>query len=93
MVREYVLSELHAGTQTTGHTEAPVQTDWTVAGESTYRPVLLSHYVPTGCAITGLAVFVVPPDRAFVHPGEMATHISHAMHDPNDLTELVIVED
>jgi hypothetical protein len=93
MVREYVLSELQAGTQTTGHTGASVQTDWTVAGENTYRPVLLSHYVATGCAITGLAVLVVPPGRAFIHPGEMATQISHVMHDSNDLTELVIVDD
>jgi hypothetical protein len=55
--------------------------------------VLLSHYVDGACAITGLAVLVLAPDRPFVHPGELATQISRLTQDVDDVTALLVVED
>ncbi|HKP61057.1 MAG TPA: protein kinase [Polyangiales bacterium] len=93
MAREYVMAELHGGAQSTGASELSVNTDWTTFGETSYRPVLLSHYVGGACTITGLAVLVVPPDRPFVHPGEVATQISRLTQEAGDVTGLLVSED
>lgn len=93
LVREYVMAEVHAGEESTDASQLAVETDWTRFGETSYRPVLLSHYGPSGHVITGLAVFVVSDDRPFVYPGEVATEISHIIHDLGDVTGLVVVDD
>jgi hypothetical protein len=93
LVRDYVMAELHAGEESTDATQIAVQTDWTRVGEHSYRPVLLSHYGPSGHVITGVAVFIVSDDRQFVYPGEAATEISQFIHDIGDVTGLVVVGD
>jgi hypothetical protein len=93
MAREYVLAETHAGTQITGASELSVATQWTAFGETSYRPVLLSHYNDEGCVISGLAVFVVEHDRPFAYPGEVATQISRMTQDVGDVTGVVVQDD
>jgi hypothetical protein len=93
LAREYIMAEVAGGAQSTGASELSVQTDWTVFGETPYRPVLLSHYIDGGCAITGLAVLVLPADGGFAHPGELATQISRLTQDVGDVTGLLVIEE
>jgi hypothetical protein len=93
MAREYILAEVQASGQSTGASELSVHTDWTVFGETVYRPVLLSHTTEAGHAIAGLAVFVVAPNRPFVHPAELATQISRMLQSAGEVHCLVITED
>ncbi|HKU40992.1 MAG TPA: protein kinase [Polyangiales bacterium] len=93
MVRDYIQAEVAQSGQSTGASELTAQTDWTYFGESSYRPVLLSHYQGQDCVITGLAVFVLAPDKPFVYPGEVAAQISRMLHEAGDVTGLVVEED
>jgi len=93
MAREYVLAETQSGEQITGASQLSVVTQWTAFGETSYRPVLLSHYNEAGCVISGLAVFVVEHARPFVYPGEVATQISRMTHDVGDATGVVVQDD
>jgi hypothetical protein len=77
MAREYIEGETHGHEATTGsEIETEVRTEWTSFGEASFRPVLLSHYVDAGYAITGLAVFSVAVDQPFTYPGETAANLS-----------------
>jgi Protein kinase domain/AAA ATPase domain len=79
MAREYIEGETHGHEATTGGDtglQTEVRTEWTTFGEASFRPVLLSHYVDTGYAITGLAVFAVAVDQPFTYPGETAANLS-----------------
>lgn len=90
MVQQYVLAELHADAQSTGATEHALPADWTASAEGGYRPVLLSHYARTGHTITGVALLVVPLDRPFVHPGQVAAQISQVAQEVGDVTGLLV---
>ena len=77
MAREYIAGETHGHEATTGsEVDTELRTEWTSFGESSFRPVLLSHYVDGGYAITGLAVFAVTVDQPFTYPGETAANLS-----------------
>jgi hypothetical protein len=93
LAREYVMAEVQGSEQSTGASELSVQTAWTSFGETPYRPVLLSHYTDGGCAITGLAVFVLPASRQFAHPGELATQLSRVSQESGDVTGLLVLDD
>jgi hypothetical protein len=93
MVRDYIAGESGEGGTTTGEvTETTHRTDWTVLGEALYRPVLLSHYVDEGFAITGLAVFAVGPEQQFSYPRDAAIQLSQLAADMGDVTSLVVSE-
>jgi hypothetical protein len=92
MVREYVMAEVHAGEQSTGASELSVKTDWSAFSETLYRPVLLSHYIEAGHAISGVALMVVTRDRSFAYPGELATQISRVMQEAGDVTGLIVAD-
>lgn len=93
MVREYLSTELERTAEITEASELSVQTSWTTFGETSYRPVLLSHYVEAGCTITGLAVLVVDPHNPFMHPAEIAAHISRLTQEAGDVTVLLVAQD
>jgi hypothetical protein len=94
MVREYVAAETQGRDATTGAaTETEVRTDWTAFGEAFYRPVLLSHYVDTGYAITGIAVFAVGPGQRFVYPSEVAAQLSRLAVESGDVVPMVVREE
>jgi hypothetical protein len=93
MVREYLMAEVHAGDESTGASDLPVETDWNAFSETAYRPVLLSHYGAAGHTICGVALLVVARDGAFMYPGEVATQISHVLEESGDVTGLVVAED
>ena len=92
MVRDYLAGESGAGETTGETTETTHRTDWSSLGEALYRPVLLSHYVDEGFAITGIAVFSVGPEQAFAYPRDAAIQLSQLASDMGDVTSLVISE-
>jgi hypothetical protein len=92
IAREYVLAEVHAGELSTGASEL-THTVRTVMGEGVYRPVLLSHYVGSIHAITGLAIFLFAQDQPFTHPAELAAHLSRLAQESGDVTGLVVLND
>jgi hypothetical protein len=55
-----------------------------------YRPVLLSHPVRTGMAITGVVVLAIPRDTHFVHPARLATELSRRIAQSGDVSSLVV---
>jgi tRNA A-37 threonylcarbamoyl transferase component Bud32 len=94
MVRDYLAAE-SAGDGATRGSEAPAAdgAESPVHIEALYRPVLLSHSVDQGFAISGVAVFVVEPERRFPYPGEAAAQLSQLMVEVGDVTSLVIGDD
>jgi hypothetical protein len=92
IVREYVLGQTQAGESTTGEDTSVARTDWTVIGEATYRPVLLSHYFDDGFAITGIAVFNVQSDDSFTYPRAAALLLSQLAVEMGDVTSIVVSE-
>jgi len=90
IVNEYIAAEAQADTQATGITEVGVQSGATF-DQTSFRPVLLSHYVDGTCVITGLAVFVHALDRPFVHPAQLAAQLSEMAQDAGDATGLLVI--
>jgi hypothetical protein len=85
MAREYIAGETHGHDTSTGSDlDTELRTEWTAFGEASFRPVLLSHYVDSGYAITGLAVLAVALNQPFVYPGETATHLSRMAVESGD---------
>ena len=94
MAREYIAGETHGHEVTTGSdVETEVRTEWTSFGEASFRPVLLSHYVDSGYAITGLAVFAVAVDQPFAYPGETAAQLSRIAVETGDATAIPHFDD
>jgi hypothetical protein len=93
LVREYLAGETGEAGATTGDiTDTTHRTDWSVLGQVLYRPVLLSHYVDAGFAITGIAVFAVGPEQQFSYPRDAAIQLSQLAVDMGDVTSLVVSE-
>ncbi|HKU39163.1 MAG TPA: hypothetical protein VJR89_13475, partial [Polyangiales bacterium] len=93
MVRDYIAGESGESGSTTGETaETTHRTDWTVLGDAFYRPVLLSHYMDEGFAITGIAVFAVSPGQQFAYPRDAAIQLSQLAADLGDVTSLIVSE-
>ena len=91
MVRDYIAAESDEDLATTPETaETTHRTDWSMQTESLYRPVLLSHYVDEGFAITGLAVFAVSPEQHFAYPRDTAIQLSQLAADMGDVTSIVV---
>jgi hypothetical protein len=55
-----------------------------------YYPVLLSHVVNDGMAITGVAVLALPHDAPFVLPGRLATELSRRVAQSGDVSTMVV---
>ncbi len=54
-----------------------------------HRLVLLSHQMPEGFAVTGVAALVVEPSAGYTHPGSLASHLSRLMFDAGDVTPIL----
>jgi Protein kinase domain/AAA ATPase domain len=93
MAREYILAEVQAAGLSTGASELSITTEWTTSGDSTYRPVLLSHYQGANHVITGVAVFAVVPERPFIHPAELASYVSSIVQESGDVAGMTVSED
>jgi hypothetical protein len=94
MAREYIAGETHGHEASTGSDlETGIRTEWTSFGEASFRPVLLSHYVDSGYAITGLAVFAVTVDRPFAYPGETAANLSRMAVENGDAAAIPRFDD
>ena len=64
---------------------------WHVDSEfGVYRPVLLSHSVAEGIAITGVAVLAVAAQTPFVPPGRLATELSRRVANIGDVSSLLV---
>jgi hypothetical protein len=55
-----------------------------------YLPVLLSHPVERGTAITGVAVLVVSEDKRFSYPTRLAIELSRRAEQMGDVTGMVV---
>jgi hypothetical protein len=53
-----------------------------------YAFVLLSHQVPAGLGVTGVAALAPKPGTQFVHPGRLATRLSRMLADLGDAVPL-----
>jgi Protein kinase domain/AAA ATPase domain len=93
MVREYIAAETQGTAIETGDADLSQHADWTTFGQSAYRPVLLSHYLESGCTITGMAVFAVEDDRPFSYPGELASSVSRMLQASGDVTGVMVAEE
>ncbi len=55
-----------------------------------HRLVLLSHQMPDGFAVTGVAALVLPPGAPFTHPGALASQLSRLTFDAGDVTPILM---
>jgi tRNA A-37 threonylcarbamoyl transferase component Bud32 len=81
LARNYIEAELSQDDGATGEATGSLErtSGWTQDGDSTYRPVLLSHTTADGPTITGLAVVLVPPGARFRHPTRTAADVSRRL--------------
>ena len=91
--REYLNAELRdqdVRTSSMMLDSAPMISEMTgIAGER-YRPVLLSHPVAGGFAITGVAIAVLKPGRRFTFPGPLAIQLSRILHESGDVAPSIV---
>jgi hypothetical protein len=55
-----------------------------------YLPVLLSHPVEDGAAITGVVVLVVPEDKRFTYPTRLAIELSKRVEQIGDVSGMIV---
>jgi hypothetical protein len=91
--REYLNAEMRdqdVRTSSMMLDSAPMISEMTgIAGER-YRPVLLSHPVAGGFAITGVAIAVLKPGRRFAFPGPTAIQLSRILHEAGDVAPAIV---
>jgi hypothetical protein len=59
--------------------------EWTGEHGEQYRPVLLSHGVASGFAITGVALLGFAPGTPFLYPASIATELSRLLVETGDI--------
>jgi hypothetical protein len=64
--------------------------EWHGPGTDRYVPVLLSHQVDSGLAITGVAVLMVDATCRFTYPAALATELSRLCHEAGDVSIAII---
>jgi hypothetical protein len=86
--REYLNAELRdqdVRTSSMMLDSAPAVSGMTGSQGERFRPVLLSHPVQGGFAITGVAIAVLLPGVRFAFPGPTATQLSRILHESGDV--------
>jgi hypothetical protein len=63
---------------------------WTSELGDRYRPLLLSHQMSGGFAVTGVAIVVETPGMLFAHPGAIVAHLSRLAADSGDASPTLI---
>jgi len=83
--------DLHTGSLEIDGTDAIEATHmvWDGAQGERHQLVVLSHRLPMGFAITGVAALLLEPGASFVHPGALAAHLSRLTLDAGDVTPIL----
>lgn len=64
--------------------------EWRGPGDVRYVPVLLSHPVKQGLAISGVAVLMIDATARFSYPGALANEFSRLCQEAGDITVAII---
>jgi hypothetical protein len=87
-VSQYLRTELHEVELKTRSLEEDLDAKntalWTSELGERYRPLLLSHQMAGGFAVTGVAIVVETSATHFVHPGAVVAHLSRLAADSGD---------
>jgi hypothetical protein len=96
MVRELAQSYLTAqvadadSTADESDQTSQLHAEWSEHPDMTFRPVLLSHEIPGGLAVTGVAVLAGSDPKGFHHPYRLATEISRQLQQFGDVTAMIV---
>ncbi|HVW25870.1 MAG TPA: hypothetical protein VHC69_10895 [Polyangiaceae bacterium] len=93
LARDYLSSKItdENDTRTVGDATAPsFIREWRGPGDVRYVPVLLSHPVKRGLAISGVAVLLIDATARFSYPGALATELSRVCQEAGDVTVAII---
>jgi hypothetical protein len=93
VVSEFIDSELHErelSTRSMENEDVPAKNSlWPSAQGEQHQLVLLSHQMPEGFAVSGVAALVVKAGSVFSHPGSLASHLSRLVFDAGDVTPIL----
>jgi hypothetical protein len=93
-VGEFLGAELHDRDVKTQSLEQDLDSPdialWTSELGDRYRPLLLSHQMSSGFAVTGVAIVVETPGMPFAHPGAIVAHLSRLAADSGDASPTLI---
>lgn len=94
LAREYLASRMneHEEARTAGDVSAVTSLvrEWKGPGDVRYVPVLLSHEMKQGLAITGVAVLMIDASARFDHPAALATELSRLCHKAGDIVVTIV---
>jgi len=94
LARDYLASEIHDENETRVLEEASAVTsftrEWRGEGTVRYVPVLLSHQVEQGTAISGVAVLMVDGTGRFAYPAALASELSRLCHEAGDIAVWIV---
>ncbi|HKU40853.1 MAG TPA: protein kinase [Polyangiales bacterium] len=86
-IRGFIASELQDGNTATA-TLFDIRAPGPATGIEGCELVLLSHHVPGGFVITGVAALICQASATFIHPGALATRLSRLLAELQDATAL-----
>jgi hypothetical protein len=83
-ISDFVDLQLEDHSTATLHLDTDSESSVLTTQVGRYAFVLLSHQVPAGLGITGVAALAPEPGTHFVHPGTLATRLSRMLADVGD---------
>jgi Protein kinase domain/AAA ATPase domain len=93
VISEFIDAELHErelSTRSMENEDVPAKNSlWPSAQGEQHQLVLLSHQMPEGFAVSGVAALVVKVGSLFSHPGSLASHLSRLVFDAGDVTPIL----
>jgi hypothetical protein len=92
VVADFIDAELHERELATRSLEDEVPANnslWPTPYGDKHQLVLLSHQMPEGFAVSGVAALLVKAGAPFTHPGTLATHLSRLVFDAGDVTPIL----
>ncbi|HEX3596275.1 MAG TPA: AAA family ATPase [Polyangiaceae bacterium] len=94
LVNDYMEREMHEDDETRILDDVTAITsftrEWKGAGTGRYVPVLLSHQLEEGLAISGVAVLMVDGDCRLTYPAAIASELSRLCHDAGDVMAQIV---